>query len=76
VSGWFEIAEIKDKTAVETSKIFGQCCYPQPLRCITDNENEFLGKEFQELLRLYGVQLIHTTIKNPQEIWWNVFNKH
>jgi transposase InsO family protein len=42
------------------------CCYPQPLRCITDNRNKFLQTEFQELLRSYGVQLIHTTIKNPQ----------
>jgi hypothetical protein len=36
------------------------------LCCITDNGNEFLGTEFQDLLRSYGVQPIHTTIKNPQ----------
>jgi hypothetical protein len=37
------------------------CCYPQPLLCITDNGNEFLGTEFQELLGLYKVQHITTT---------------
>jgi len=38
-TGWFEVAELKDKTAQETSKVLDQvwfCCYPQPLRCITD----------------------------------------
>jgi hypothetical protein len=33
---------------------------------ITDNDCKFLGTEFQELLRLYGVQHVPTTIKNPQ----------
>jgi transposase InsO family protein len=33
---------------------------------MTDNGNEFLGTEFQKLLSLYGLQQIHTTIKNPQ----------
>jgi hypothetical protein len=40
--------------------------YTQPLRCITDKGNEFLGTEFQELLRSYSVQSIHITIKNSQ----------
>jgi transposase InsO family protein len=69
VTGWFEVAEIKDNTAAETAKILDQvwfCCYPRPLRCITDNGNEFLGTEFQELLRYYGVQPLHTTIENPK----------
>jgi transposase InsO family protein len=69
VTGWFEVTETKDKIAAETAKVLVQawfCRYPQPLRCITDNGNEFLGTEFQELLRSCGVQPIHTTIKNPQ----------
>jgi hypothetical protein len=36
------------------------------LSSLTVNGNEFLGTEFQELLRLYGVQPIHATIKNPR----------
>jgi transposase InsO family protein len=68
-TGWFELAEIKDKTNTETAKILDQvwfCCYPPPLCCITDNRNEFLGTEFKELLRSYRIQPIHTTIKNSQ----------
>jgi hypothetical protein len=69
VTGWFEVAKIKDKIAAETAKILDQLCfcrYPWPLRCITGNGNQFLGTEFQELLRSYGVQPIHMTIKNPR----------
>jgi hypothetical protein len=44
------------------------CHYPQPLRCITDIENEFLGTEHQELLSLYGVKPIHTTSKESKKI--------
>jgi hypothetical protein len=53
-TGWFEVAKLKDKSTLETSKVLDQiwfCCYPQPLHCITDNGCEFLGNEFQELLR-------------------------
>jgi Integrase zinc binding domain len=49
-TGWFEGAKIKDKTSEGTAKILDQtwfCCYPRPKRCISDNGNEFLGKEFR-----------------------------
>jgi transposase InsO family protein len=68
-TGWFEVAEIKDKISEGTAKIFDQtwfCHYPNPKRCISDNGNEFLGKEFQELLQSYGVKSVTTTVKNPQ----------
>jgi transposase InsO family protein len=68
-TGWFEVAEIKDKTSKGTAKILDQtwfCRYPRPKRCISDNGNEFLGKEFQELLQYYGVKSVPTTVKNPQ----------
>jgi transposase InsO family protein len=68
-TGWFEVAEIKDKTSEGTAKILDQiwlCRYPRPKRCISDNGNEFLGKEFQEILQSYGVKSVPTTVKNPQ----------
>ena len=68
-TGWFEVAEIKDKTSEGTAKILDKtwfCRYPRPKRCISDNGNEFLGKEFQELLQSYGVKSVPTTVKNPQ----------
>jgi Integrase zinc binding domain len=48
-TGWFEVAEIRKKTSEGTAKILDQtwfCRYPRPKRCISDNGNEFLGKEF------------------------------
>ena len=33
---------------------------------IHDNGNEFIGKEFQELLSSYGIKSVPTTVKNPQ----------
>ena len=33
---------------------------------IHDNGNEFLGREFQELLQSYGIVSRATTVKNPQ----------
>jgi RNase H-like domain found in reverse transcriptase/Integrase zinc binding domain len=68
-TGWFEVAEIRNKTYEGTAKILDQtwfCRYPRPKRCISDNGNEFLGKEFQELLQSYGVKSVATTVKNPQ----------
>jgi cation transport regulator ChaB len=68
-TGWFEVAEIRNKTSEGTAKILDQtwfCRYPRPKRCISDNGNEFLGKEFQELLQSYGVKSVATTVKNPQ----------
>jgi hypothetical protein len=68
-TGWFEVAEIKDKTSKGTAKILDQtwfCHYPRPKRCISDNGNEFLGKESQELLQSYGVKSVPTTVKSHQ----------
>jgi hypothetical protein len=44
---------ICDETASEKTNILDQilfCFHPQPLRCLTDNGNGFVGMEFQELL--------------------------
>jgi hypothetical protein len=68
-TGWFEVAEVKDKASEGTAKILDQtwfCLYPRPKRCISDNGNEFLSKEFQELLQSYGGKSVPITVKNPQ----------
>ena len=68
-TGWFEIHEVKSKAAEVTAVTFDQqwlCRYPRPKRVIFDNGNEFLGKDFQELLESYGIEAVPTTIKNPQ----------
>jgi transposase InsO family protein len=40
--------------------------YPRPNRCIHDQGNEFVGFEFQEMLRLSGIQDVPITVRNPQ----------
>jgi hypothetical protein len=60
---WIKVAKISNKTTTEMANILDQvwfCCYWF---------NEFLGREFQELLWLYGVQLISTKITKSQEIF-------
>ena len=42
------------------------CRYPWPMRVRYDNENEFLGGEFQEMLASYEIKPQPTTVKNPQ----------
>ena len=68
-TGWFEIAEISDKTAEIAALTLDRVWfsrYPRPFQSIYDNGGEFLGKEFQELLESYGVKTTPTTEKNPQ----------
>jgi len=67
-SGWFEVVEIKNKIAKHIGIMLDRIWfsrYPRPVQCIYDNGNEFLGKDFQEILESYGVEGIVTTIKNP-----------
>jgi hypothetical protein len=68
-TGWLEIAEIRDKSSEGTAKILDQtwlCTYPRPKRCIHENGNEFLGKEFQELLKSYAIKSFEKTVKNSE----------
>ena len=66
---WFEITAIRSSQSDEVSKKFDMtwlCRYPRSLRCIYDNDKEFTGKPFQELLQSYGIKPSPTTVKNPQ----------
>ena len=40
--------------------------YPRPVYCIHDNGGEFIGSEFEDILKSYGVPPKPTTVKNPQ----------
>src|SRR6476661_10848974 len=51
-TGWFEIVEVPDRTALTVAQLFDQvwlCRYPRPVRIIHDHGSEFLGDEFVEL---------------------------
>ena len=40
--------------------------YPRPERCVFDQGNEFLGEDFQAVLRKHGIHPAGSTVKNPQ----------
>ena len=68
-TNFIELHNIPNKRSYTASrKVDAQwlCCYPRPLQCIYDNDNEFLGKEFKELLDSYGIAASPTTVRNPQ----------
>ena len=67
-TGWFEIAEIPDKTSARISQIFNSTWlarYPRPRKVIFDNGNEF-KKDVLPLLKDFSIKPTPTTIKNPQ----------
>jgi transposase InsO family protein len=40
--------------------------YPWPIKCIHDQGTEFIGMDFQEVLRCAGIQEVPTTLCSPQ----------
>ena len=69
-TGWFEIAQIKNKQADTIANVADQewfSRYPWPTQIIYDRGNEFLGKEFQEIIQKdYGIKRKPITVRNPQ----------
>jgi len=58
-----------DRTASTTAKNFDitwLCRYPRPIRVHHDRGPEFMGDEFQEMLKSYGIKSKPITSKNPQ----------
>ena len=69
-TGWFEIAQIKTKRADFVANTVEQVWltrYPWPTRIIYDRGGEFLGKEFQDLIRQeYDIIAKPISTSNPQ----------
>ena len=65
-TGWFEIAEITDKTNARFSLIFNNTSwlsrYPRPRKVIFDNGKKF-KTDFLPLLKDFGIKPTPTTIK-------------
>jgi transposase InsO family protein len=40
--------------------------YPRPMKCIHDQDTEFIGADFQEVRRRTGIQDVPTSVHNPQ----------
>lgn len=68
-TNFIELHNIHNKCSYTTArKVDAQwlCCYPHPTKYIYNNGNEFLGKEFKELLDSYGIEVSPITVQNPQ----------
>ncbi len=69
-SGWFKIHQYNNKRAITVANIAEQewfACYPWPTQVVFDRGNEFLGKDFREMLvHDYGIKRKPITIRNPQ----------
>ncbi|OWY95652.1 Pol Polyprotein [Phytophthora megakarya] len=65
---WLEIGIQADRQALTTAETFDRewlCRYPRPREVVYDNGKEFIGVEFEELLRSYGIKKKPITRKNP-----------
>ena len=68
-SNLVELVRIKNKTSSHVSHKFAQTWlarYPRCEKVIHDNGGEFIGPEFQSVLRAYEIRSANTSSKNPQ----------
>ena len=69
-TGWFEIKEYDDKKSITVANIAEQewfCRYPWPTQITYDRGSEFIGKDFQKMIKEeYGVTRKPITVQNPQ----------
>jgi hypothetical protein len=68
-TGWFEMAEFDDKRSITIANIAEQewlCRYPWPTQVIFDRGSEFMGHDFKDLLKQYGIKPKPITTRNPQ----------
>ena len=64
-----EIIRIDNKTSENITQQFANTWlsrYPWPVQVIHDNGGKFIGHEFQDMLRQFGITAKPTTVKNPQ----------
>jgi len=69
-SGWLEIHQYDDKKSITVANIAEQewfSRYPWPTQVTFDRGNEFIGKDFREMLvNDYGIKRKPITVRNPQ----------
>ena len=68
-TGWFEMKEIKDKTAINVADVVEQTWltrYPWPTQIVYDKGTEFLA-EFAKMIKDdYGIRKSPASVRNPQ----------
>ena len=69
-TGWFEIHQFDDKKSITVANIVEQqwlCRYPWPTQVTFDRGSEFIGHDFQDMLKNdYGIKRKPITVRNPQ----------
>ena len=69
-TGWFEIHQYDDKRSITVANIAEQewfARYPWPTQVTYDRGSEFIGKDFQKMIRNdYGIKGKPITVRNPQ----------
>src|SRR5210317_1943070 len=69
-TGWFEIKKYDDKRSITVANIAEQewfCRYPWPTQVTFDRGSEFIGKDFQQMIKEdYGIKPKPITVRNPQ----------
>ena len=68
-TGWFEIAAIENKTALEVANVAEMtwfCRYPWPTQIVFDRGTEFMGEFTKMAKRDYGLKTRPITARNPQ----------
>ena len=68
-TGWFEMAQIPNKTAAETADITKKTwftCYPLPQRIVFDSGTEFMAEFVKMCHNDYGLKRKPITTRNPQ----------
>ena len=69
VTNLLEIVRIDNKKSENITQLFANTWlsrYPWPAQIIHDNGGEFIGHEFQDMMRSLGITSKPTTVKNPQ----------
>ncbi len=69
VTTYCEVVLLNNKTAEHVGWQFETqwlSRYPKPARVVFDQGNEFLGEDFQAVLRRHGIHPAGSTVKNPQ----------
>ena len=67
-TNWVELTLIpttNSKSCTIQLDTYWLCHYPHPTEVGHDNDSEFIGEEFQELLISYDLKSKPTTVKNP-----------
>ena len=69
IIGLPEVVPVDNATSLSVAQAFEDnwlSRHPAPLRCIHDDENEFLGPAFSLMLQRNRIKSVPNTVKNPQ----------